>query len=451
MRTEKIFTTFVVILIITRIAFFLTAPIYHFGDDLRYLALAKSIVITRNPFLEKDIFVNYPVWYPPLVPYIFSIFYFIFQNSFLLWTFFSKLSVLLVFFASLFVLYKITNHFEFSIKEKIITLGMFSFLPEITFASVSLMQEIFLVFFALLLFYLILRKKPSYLLIALVSGLLFLIKQTALFVLLGFAVAVLLIKKKKEQKILLLISVIIGVVAISGFWYIRNWIVFDNPLYYPERMPTQANIVEKMYTEYLVFWGMFTPQKIIAKFPSLSITLINSIVLLMSLFFLPIIILWIKNLLRYKKQFIIFIPIILILGTFSFIYLPVVIASGGMRYFLPAFPFFALIVGKSSEQKHILLYFLLVFIALLLISGITQWTLIRKERDTINSLEMVFTKFPTKDVVMYNRDYQLRWLANLFFEKETQSIESISCTSKEKIGILNYCLENNKIIVFREE
>jgi hypothetical protein len=451
MRIEKCFTFFLIVLIITYLIFFLTAPTYRFGDDLRYLSLAKSIVTEKNPFLEKDLIAGYPVWYPPLVPYIFALFYLIFQNNFLLWVFFSRLTELLVFFISLFIFYKLTNYFKLSIKEKIVALGLFSFIPEMIYASVSLMQEIFMVFFTLLLFFLLFKKKPNYPLIALVSGLMFLTKQTAFFVFFGFILTIFVMKKERKEKILLLISALIGILVISGFWYYRNFVVFGNPLYYPsyERVVREESIFQLLYEEYLVIWGLLPAQRIIDKFPFLNSNLVNSLLFFGGVFFLPIIFIFVKNLFKYKKQFIYVLPPIFSLSVFL-IYTPIFLGFMGVRYFLPSVPFLALIVSKGSNQKYLFFYFLIVFILFLIISAITQFTMIKKENDILSSLNFIFKKFPTKEIIMYKYDFHLRWVTNLFFGKDSQAIESISCTSSEKKGILNYCLENNKIIIFRE-
>jgi len=458
-----------IFIIATLILFLIISPkFFRFSDDLWYLISAKTIVETRNLVSEKVVINNTPIgtpiYAPPLLLYVLSGLYVIFSYNPWHWFLASRLFEFLCFFGSLVLLYKICNLLKLSKKGKIVALLFFSFLPMNTFVSISVMQDAPLIFLMLLLYWYILKKgggKSLYLKIFIVSGLLSLTKYSAVFVGIGAILSILLMKKSRNEKILLSLLIVLGFLVFSGWWYYRNYLLLGNPFFFTAaskpseliKLPEILSRIDIFYDEYVHIFGL--PQVPTMKniFGSLSDSHITAIRILFGLFFLPIFVLFFKNWYTNRKKYRIFSPMFIIFFGFTFIYLPFIVGWVLIRYFLPALPFFAILLGNEISKfknKIIISYFALCIISFLVIITITQYLMLERENRIVSSLNDIFLKYPFKNVTINRQDSDLIQIVDLVYEKNITFVEEIDCETPEKFNFLFACPKDDSIIIYRD-
>jgi len=456
---KKLKPTFVFIIATIMLFLIISPKFFRFSDDLWYLVSAKTIVETRNLVPERVVISNTPIstpiYAPPLLLYVLSGLYTMFSYNPWHWFLVSRLFEVLCFFGSLILLYKICNLLRLSKKGKIVALLFFSFLPMSTFVSISVMQDAPLIFLMLLLYWFILKKdtgKTLYLKIFFVSGLLSLTKYSSVLVGVGVILSLLLMKRSRKEKIVLSLLVVFGFLVFSGWWYYRNYLLLGNPFFFTAatkpseliKLPEIVSRIDVFYDEYVHIFGL--PQAPTMKniFGSLTDFHITIIRILFGLFFLPIFILFFKNWYSNRKKYRIFSPMLIIFFGFTFIYLPFIVGWVLIRYFLPALPFFAIILGNEIakfKNKIVISYFVLCIISFLVIISTTQY---------VSSLNDIFSKYPSENVIINRQDSDLIQIVNLAYEKNITFVEEIDCETPEKFNFLFACPKGDSIIIYRD-
>ncbi len=434
------FAWFIAFIIIAHLIFLAFSPIFRYGDDMRYMATAKTIILTGDLAPKYEMFGGTVFDGPPLLVYILTALYFIsFENQFL-WFFISKAFMLAVFFCSLFLLHNFCGKYDLTRNEKIVTLGIFSFFPASMFTSISAMQDQIIVLFTLLLFWFLLNKKNNYTYIAVFSGLLIFTKITA-FLVIGSAIfAVFLLKRGRKEKVLLIAAMLAGILLINSFWIIRNYAEFETPFYHHsmgenyELFPGES-AAGKIFYVYISTWGLQTAEYISGNIKFLSVFSVMLLEVILGLFLLPIFLILFRNICKYRKQFQEFIPFILIILLFTYIYLSVFFRWVDVRLFLPALPFVSLIITKNVDKKKIY-YFAACFMVFILIAGMTNFMIKSKQDSTISSLKSIIGNNSERIVSIPN--WELRSFASLYFNAKISNAAE-TCNTWEKIGNLFYC------------
>ncbi len=439
---------FILLIALAYIAFLALSPIFRYGDDMRYLATAKTIALTGDLAPKYEMFGDTPFYGPPLIEYVLTVLYFVSFGNNYLWFFLGKLFEMAMFFGSLLLVYKFADKFNLSKTEKIIALGFFSFLPISIYTSVSVMQDMVLTFFTLLLFWLLSKEKQNCFQIGIVSGFVMLSKFTGVLSIFAALLAILFMKNNKKTKTILIISIILGSALISGFWYYRNFLVFGNPIYHVGYLSYTTPIVseslqDKIVNGYLSFWGIVPFSKIADK-----LALDEKVVALFGtaagLFFLPVVLLFFKGLQKSWKRMAPLIPPLAIFSIFSFGYITLV-AYAQERFFLPALGVFSIVVALACRNRKIFAYMFICFTAFLLIAGITTAIMLKKEVSYRNSLERINTELVTP--VLQKEDFDLRIMEVLFFNMNPKTSEKINCNA-EKDGYVSFC--RNEKFVYRD-
>jgi 4-amino-4-deoxy-L-arabinose transferase-like glycosyltransferase len=324
LREKDALAWFVILIIAIYLAFLAFSPMFRYGDDMRYFATAKTIALTGDLAPKYEMFGDTPFYGPPLLEYVLTFLYFVSFGNIYLWFFLGKLFEIAMFFGSLLLIYKFAVKFNLSKTEKIVALGFFSFLPISIYTSVSVMQDMVLTFFTLLLFWLTLKEQQNYTHIGIVSGLVMLSKFTGVLSIFAALTTVMILKKNSKAKAFLMISIILGSALISGLWYYRNFLIFGSPIYhvaYESYLSplTQETVSEKLFNSYLSFWGIMPFSRVSEKL-AVSISLASSMEIIAALFFLPVIFFFAKNIIVFRKKYLVFFPLLIAFSIFSFGY-----------------------------------------------------------------------------------------------------------------------------------
>ncbi|MFZ3077924.1 MAG: glycosyltransferase family 39 protein [Candidatus Aenigmatarchaeota archaeon] len=448
LRERDALAWFVVLIIAVHLAFLVFSPVFRYGDDMRYFATAKTIALTGDLAPKYEMFGGTPFYGPPLIEYVLTFLYFVSFGNNYLWFFLGKIFEMAMFFGSLLLVYKFAGKFNLSKSEKIVALGFFSFLPISIYTSVSVMQDMVLTFFTLLLFWLLSKEKQNYALIGIVSGVVMLSKFTGVLSIFATLLAMLLMKNDKKTKAILIVSIILGSALISGFWYYRNFLVFGNPIYHVGYSSYATPIVSeslqnKIVNGYLSFWGIVPFSKISDKLV-LDENLVALLGTASGLFFLPVVLLFFKGLQKKWKRVASLIPFIVVFSLFSFGYITL-IAYAQERFFLPALGVFSIVVALACKDRKIFTYMFVCFAAFLLIAGITTEFMLKKEISYRNSLERINAELGTP--VLQKDDFDLRIMENLFFNINANTSEKITCNA-EKNGYVSFC--KSEKFIFRD-
>lgn len=448
----------IIAIILIKILFIFITPTGRYGDDLVYLAVAKTMVITNNIAPIGDLATGTVFYGPPLQMWLLSATYILSLGDIELWFLFSKIIETLLFFGTLFVLYRIMGRLEFSESQKIITLGFFSFFPSDIFVSASMMEESLLIFLTAVLFWFLLKKEKKYITIFALSGFLMLSKYQAAFVILAALLTVIILKESRRTKILLMIALIFGSLVISGLWYYRNYVVLGDPLYHPGNheyeIPTpKGSMIDILSNYYAGIWAIPSVSSISGKFLAADANIINLFRILMGLFFLPIIFIFAFSFWRFRKDLLYFAPLIFIMLFFSYIYMPVAYNWIDSRHFLTALPFFSLVLGYSLNfypKIIIKKYFIAVFIAFLIISLLTTVTIAKNRAEKLSSFESLQAKYGNYAIKTYLRSDEMpnqTFLKAFLFIYKNIITENATyhCNRYEKEGTTSYCIVDNTI------
>jgi len=205
-------------------SFFVTVT----GDPAGYLTTAKFMADNlRFPYMEP---VDQPIfWYPPVFHIIYAVFFFI--GGLISETFSRHLVMILgpIFGTlSLWMGYLVTKKL-FNEKIGFYVLVFLSFFPPHIFYSVSPFVDILLFLFLLLPLYFFLSKR--YILGSIFFAVALLTKYHALFLL--PTLFVIIVINERKVKPILHKTIILGIGCLIGcVWFLRNWIVLDNPVYF---------------------------------------------------------------------------------------------------------------------------------------------------------------------------------------------------------------------------
>lgn len=448
LRERDALAWFVVLIIAVYIAFLAFSPVFRYGDDMRYFATAKTIALTGNLAPKYEMFGDTPFYGPPLLEYVLAFLYFVSFGNNYLWFFLGKIFEIAMFFGSLLLVYKLAEKLRLSRNQKIIALGFFSFLPISIYTSVSVMQDMVLTFFTLLLFWLLSKERQNYFQAGAVSGLVMLSKFTGILSIFAALLAIFFMKNDKKAKTLLVVSIILGSALISGFWYYRNFLVFGNPIYHVGYSSYTTPIVseslqDKIANGYLSFWGIVPFSKISGKL-ALDENLVALLGTAAGLFFLPAAFLFFRGLQKSWKRMAPLIPPLVIISLFSFGYITLA-AYAQERFFLPALGIFSIFAALACRDRNVFAYMFICFAAFLLIAGVTTAFMLKKEVSYRSSLERINAELGTP--VLQKEDFDLRIMEALFFNMKPETSEKINCNA-EKDGYVSFC--RNEKFVFRD-
>ncbi len=453
LRERDSFTWFVVLIIAVYLAFLAFSPVFRYGDDMRYFATAKTIAITGDLAPKYEMFGNTVFDGPPLMPYVLTLLYFLSLGNQHAWFWLAKIFSLLTFFGALYFLNKFADKYKLSNTQKIIALGLFSFFPASIFTSLSAMQDMAIAFFSIVLFWELLKERSNYAAIFALSGLLILVKATGFLVLFAAIATVLIMKGDGNRKIKLISAIVLGALILGGWWFLRNYEAYGSPLYshsFDQKFELFPNedLPIKIFYSYATAWGIPYAGSIVSKI-GFNPAAANILMGIVALFFTPLIIFFSRNTLKFRKEFLLLFPLIAIFAIFSYVVEPINFGWIDSRYFLPALLFVSLIISRSVTSKRIK-YFVAVFILFLVISGITNYILNKNLSETLGSFAALKEKYPDKNIVMLEKDWELRSMTNLYFNATLTPLQENPCIDYEKMGSLLYCVTDN-LVVLREK
>ncbi|MBS3052185.1 MAG: hypothetical protein J4428_02350 [Candidatus Aenigmarchaeota archaeon] len=444
----------VLFILFLKIVLLLVSPIFRFGDDLRYLASAKTIFMSNDVLPEKEKITNNLIWYPPFVLYILTALLSLsFKNQFL-WFIFSKIFELFSFLGSTVIILKILRKLNFSKNEKILCLLLFTLYPINMFLSSSIMLDSPLIFFMLLLFWFIFYDK-NYLIGSVICGLLVLIKSSGILLVISSIISVILFEKNKSLKIKYFVFVVIFCSIISGFWIYHNYIVLGTPIYDPWtkdeiNLYKERSFTSNLFYGYLSFWGLPPSYRISSRL-NMSNEFIFAIQILIALFFMPLSYLIIyKTIKDYKKTFY-FIPFVVIFFVFGLYYFLKTTFSDIPRYIFPIFPIFCIYFSRqlNFNNKFLKLYIVSVLFVFIFISFSIQIYFLNKEYNIKNNLLNIINENQDKKILIQSKDREIFWILNLYYNIDMESTQE-ACKNFINKGPLSYCVDKNKIIIFRQ-
>ena len=311
-----------------------------------------------------------------------------------------------------------------------------------------------LIFFMLLLFWFIFYDK-NYLIGSVICGLLVLIKSSGILLVISSIISVILFEKNKSLKIKYFVFVVIFCSIISGFWIYHNYIVLGTPIYDPWtkdeiNLYKERSFTSNLFYGYLSFWGLPPSYRISSRL-NMSNEFIFAIQILIALFFMPLSYLIIyKTIKDYKKTFY-FIPFVVIFFVFGLYYFLKTTFSDIPRYIFPIFPIFCIYfsIQLNFNNKFLKLYIVSVLFVFIFISFSIQIYFLNKEYNIKNNLLNIINENQDKKILIQSKDREIFWILNLYYNIDMESTQE-ACKNFINKGPLSYCVDKNKIIIFRQ-
>ncbi len=440
-------------IIILKILFFLISPTFRFGDDIRYLASAKTIYITGDALPKFDVFANNLIWYPPLILYILSSLFSLSLGKSVLWFVFSKLFEFSLFLGSLIVFLKILDKLKFSKKEKIFCISLFSLYPISMFLSTSVMLDFPLLFFTLLLLWFLFFDK-NYFISSIICGLIIITKSSGILVVISSILSVLIFEKNKGFKLKYIFFATVFSFVVGGFWFYNNYLKLGTLLYDPWTLQEvnsyqQRPILSKLFFGHLSFWGIPPSYRVSTRL-NVSDQLMLFLEVCASVFLIPITVLILCSINKNYKKNMYLLPFIIIFFVFAIYYFFRVTFSDISRYVFPIFPILCIFLSKFINLRNIFFktYFYFIFIFFILISFLVQLYMFNKENNILNDINNILNKRNSKQIFVSIEDKELIWIINLYYNIDINKTNEF-CSNPERINSIYYCEDKDRITVFR--
>ena len=339
-----IIASILVIVILLRIILLFITPISMFTDGIiRYLPDAQKVLL--GDFLFNDM---------PLFTIIEAFWMLLFQGNMLLIAL--KMTSFIFFLGILFLLPKLFKKLNLKKKEKIIISVLFLFSVWSLLLSVTIMQDMMLVFFTLALFIAIgnyLEKSNSkYFILSLILVLLItLTKITGYLILLGFCFFIITKDKKfgLKKKIKDILPLIIGII-LGALWILKNYLTTGLIHITSMKAPIYIHSFSEYINQFIKFFHYFWEIPIPSKVNFIGITsifyniyYIGALIIMASMSLLIIF-----SLIRYGKKYKQFIFLILPLFCFVFYWTFIIFWAfhDGGRYTFPLWFFMFFFLSK---------------------------------------------------------------------------------------------------------
>jgi len=453
MERTRILILFIALVYLSVVLF---GPIYRYCDDLRYLAISKTIMETGNPAPLAESVTGAVFDGPPLFEYFIAAFYWLSDGSIGLWAILSKLFVLTVSLAAVLLVWRLAKDYGLSEKGQMAAVALFAFYPPTLFTSTSVMQDMLLVLFTLSAF-LVMKKDNllSFLKAGLLMGLMLLLKVTAPLAVVCI-IASALIRFGVSKRNLLLCAAALAVASVLWApWVIRDLQVFGTPVYHHSAEGTYSfypgsTAFEKVLYVYVSLWGVPAANSIASAVHFIGG---NAIVLevCLALFFTPLLLIGLKSMLN--RPYHPFIPLISLGLLFTLVYMSIFVKWPDSRHFIFAMPFFAVIIGgwmESVKNKRASAYVALCIIVLLFGGLFIEYSITENKAKMLDSVGAVLSENAGKEFVACKSDYEIKWVSSLFFGKDAVMADEYPDCSPVQKGKIRYCLDNNRLFLFKD-
>ncbi len=463
-------TAFLILIIISRIFMLFTmAPTYRIGEEVPFLLIAKNIAISNNIFPEKEPVMSFIPYYGPLLYWINALIYKTLPSYFII---LSKAFSVLIFASTLFILSKIARLYKLSQIQKIITYGFFSFLTPTIAISLGNMHEGLLLFLTIAAAWIIIKNqnKFTYPLLFALSGLLMMTRYQSIISIAGLILMIFLLKTDRKQKFKLLGVMILGVLVISGWIYIRNLEIHGTLLYHPDPRISSFSLeymfstpidthMQRAIDAYQQSFGLPLGRGAIeSSLLTLNGNFVELVRFTLSVFFLPIYSLFLYAAYRQRKLFLILLPLPILFLLHGLVQAPIMASNTAARYMLAGMPFLSIVLASSLNlfqnkwKKIIIVYLLLVILSIGSLSIYSQYTKTQHENQILGSFDNLLKQNPGKSLLMLEQEDLIRGLVNLHFDITPIVVKTFTCEEKMKtLSILNYCIKNNEVFVTSEK